>query len=423
MIKSSTKIQLSLRLIAGLISLTSTNAFATSNSLLFFTTQQAYWGNLGGIPGADDKCQADIQCPSGSICRAIIAAPDIRYACADTNKCGGDNSLDWVVLPNQSYVDTKGQLVGTTSANALLNFPEKTWTGMMENGTASPDNCTNWSIGSGKKAHYLFGLLNATTRIGACSRYDAWTGIGNKVCVTHKYGGDWANVDGCSARHLACVQQASGNCSSQAAPNAYWFNCDKSNASLANSNLTAANLVKTNLNHADLSYANLTHADLAHANLTAANLTGANLTGAKFVDANLRGATWTDGKTICNATLGSCQAENGNTIIAIKPSTDKLYLNLKQPAQVSYTITNDESIIKLNSVTVNKTAYTSTIIRNDCTEAFTHDLNSCTIIVQVYAKYYTGSLNAAKLKLSLQITDKRNKLRTFSNSQVLVINP
>lgn len=128
------------------------------NDKIIFTTTGSYTGILGGIFGADGICQADVKCPVGKICKAILAeaGSDARVASATANL--GDGQIDWVLKPFSTYLrnDTP-TVIGTTNASSLFTFPiigirptsSTAWTGLSADWTSNVNHCDSWGLSSG----------------------------------------------------------------------------------------------------------------------------------------------------------------------------------------------------------------------------------------------------------------------------------
>lgn len=88
--------------------------------------------------------------------KALLASTD-RTACQtqDCNANGIDENIDWVMEPNRTYENSKGQTLWTTNAAgivsaaphaAVLSSPGQfVWTGLDLDWTRSSFNCSNWS--------------------------------------------------------------------------------------------------------------------------------------------------------------------------------------------------------------------------------------------------------------------------------------
>lgn len=192
-------------------------------SKLIYMTTNTYWGNLGGVSGADNKCQTDTQCPEGSVCQAIIMDTSNRYACTSNTTCGDSNSKNWVLQPFTTYVNTQGQILSTTNANGtfgnngafVFNYTislasGKAWTGFDNYFVPNKDaNCQNWSIGDSgiNKLGGLYGNPASTLPYvfsqngGGCSKYT------NKIDYGVYVDKQCNAPGGCSTRHIYCAEQ------------------------------------------------------------------------------------------------------------------------------------------------------------------------------------------------------------------------
>jgi hypothetical protein len=123
-----------------------------------FVTTATFSGNLGGIAGADAKCNADAGKPNASVYKAILLDGFSRTACSGVNctpATGVEQSLDWPLFPGKNYVRADGvTVVATSNANALFAAPltnsiatggAQVWTGLNIDWTTAIDTCSNWS--------------------------------------------------------------------------------------------------------------------------------------------------------------------------------------------------------------------------------------------------------------------------------------
>lgn len=131
---------------------------AAGDRFIFYTSTASN-GNLGGVAGADAKCNAAPNKPNSSTYKAIIGGGG-RTACTTANCSGGPTEHDdWVLYPNQKYVRTGDALeIATTTANGIFTFPlvnaisdssSSPWTGIKQDWTTSSSTCTNWNWTSG----------------------------------------------------------------------------------------------------------------------------------------------------------------------------------------------------------------------------------------------------------------------------------
>lgn len=132
--------------------------FSTSTRRIFVTST-AYNGNLGGIAGADTKCNADANKPAGGqTYKAMIVNGTTRRACNDPNCTStSGNNIDWALKTNTPYIRPDGTNIKTTNSGAVFTFnlsnaissvSGQTWTGMRDDWTTSTSHCTNWSTDS-----------------------------------------------------------------------------------------------------------------------------------------------------------------------------------------------------------------------------------------------------------------------------------
>ncbi len=184
---------------------TGTGTAANTNKKLFLTTS-LYDGNLGGITGADAKCNSDAGKPTGTgTYKAFITDGTVRRACSTTNCTGGvSENLDWVLKPATAYYKADGTtLVFTTNASGTFSTPSdikatvgevtsEFWSGIYSNTasggwtTLTPNTCTSWTVTTGSALRGFPGVIPATNT-------GDWFGKNNATCST--------------TRNLLCVEQ------------------------------------------------------------------------------------------------------------------------------------------------------------------------------------------------------------------------
>lgn len=132
-----------------------------SECYLFFTAT-AYNGNLGGISGADSKCNSDTNKPNGSNYKAVLIDGKDRQACKQGYDCitapttnPGETLIDWALYPNKTYKRAEdGLTVGTTNSSGTFNtnftYALSTsvigfWTGMDSSWKVNNKDCSWWT--------------------------------------------------------------------------------------------------------------------------------------------------------------------------------------------------------------------------------------------------------------------------------------
>ncbi|WPB74370.1 DUF1554 domain-containing protein [Archangium violaceum] len=126
-----------------------------------FVTYSPYGGNLGGIHGADFKCQIDSNRPTGGSYKALLSDGTTRIACttADCAVGGKAENIDWVAQPDTLYIRPDGTRIGTTTAAGIFRFPLansfgnedgsnpgfEAWMGMNKEWTSSSRHCKGWT--------------------------------------------------------------------------------------------------------------------------------------------------------------------------------------------------------------------------------------------------------------------------------------
>ncbi|GAK53739.1 hypothetical protein U14_05013 [Candidatus Moduliflexus flocculans] len=117
-----------------------------------FVTQSTYTGNLGGVSGANVKCQSDTNAAglTGYTIKAIISdssqnAKDVLPAAQQTlpvYRLDGTTQIatNWAALWNA---------VTTPLNNSITDTWAWIWTGTWDSGTVTPNTCANWTANSG----------------------------------------------------------------------------------------------------------------------------------------------------------------------------------------------------------------------------------------------------------------------------------
>lgn len=143
-------------------------------------TDTRYTTNLGGIAGADAKCQADF----GAGWKALLVGGTRR---ATVTPFVGDGQLDWVIKKYTHYYNAQDQLVWRTDAIALLGvrngartnlyatfFEDGTypWSGYNADWTTIPDSdnggtCAGWTAATTGGASFVTSDL-ATVSVELC---------------------------------------------------------------------------------------------------------------------------------------------------------------------------------------------------------------------------------------------------------------
>lgn len=228
------------------ISATTQSFMTASETKLIYLTSNKWWGDLlksaqkagstatTGVGGADFLCQQDSQCPAGKTCKAIISDDKNRVACINSSEssiklCGSGYSVDWILSPNTTYVNTTGAIIGTTNSSGIFNFllgyqfnsaissGGKAWTGLFPSWTSDKEiTCERWTVGD-DGVNQLVGMIGYADQInyksifagannsGGCSQYNKKDAVGGKYCYNQVDGQQF--IDGCSKRGLYCAVQ------------------------------------------------------------------------------------------------------------------------------------------------------------------------------------------------------------------------
>lgn len=164
--------------------------------LRIYVTTNTYnpLSTIGGISGADSKCNSDAGKPSSGTYKALLAASTARRACSTASCSGGSSeNIDWPLKASRSYYRTNQTTeIGTTTAAGIFEFPLKApfatsgtdaWTGLNTNWTTSAATCSEWTGGAGTSG---CAVESSTTATGISDG-------GGSGCST--------------ARRLICVEQ------------------------------------------------------------------------------------------------------------------------------------------------------------------------------------------------------------------------
>ncbi|WP_186343237.1 DUF1554 domain-containing protein [Allochromatium palmeri] len=121
---------------------------------LVFVTSETYDGNLGGVTGADSKCQAeaDLALLTGTFKAWIsdeTSSPNTRFSKSDVP----------YILPSgeivaENYEDlTDGFIENPININPYGDYynNQAVWTGTRYDGNLSNGTCNNWTIGYGNR--------------------------------------------------------------------------------------------------------------------------------------------------------------------------------------------------------------------------------------------------------------------------------
>ncbi|MCG6147848.1 DUF1554 domain-containing protein [Leptospira levettii] len=128
----------------------------SDNDKIIFPTTVGQIGALGGISGADSLCQANVNCPVGKICKAMMGDSSFLLRRASLSANIGDSQIDWVLKPYASYYRlNRTDLIGTTTAASLFTFnltfaisgtSSTAWTGLNPDWTNNANSCTGWTV-------------------------------------------------------------------------------------------------------------------------------------------------------------------------------------------------------------------------------------------------------------------------------------
>ena len=166
-----------------------------SNEKTAFITSASFNSNLGGLTGADDKCQAEADSPASIVPSGTYMAwlsdgtdsPDTRFT----------RSSHPYVLPDgtkvaEGYTDlTDGSIqhpLNIDATGAPVGFKHY-WTGTFADGTTVRDNetCSAWGI---DPPGYVYGMVGLSTK-----KSTSWSSYVSPLCRSY------------TTYKLACFQQ------------------------------------------------------------------------------------------------------------------------------------------------------------------------------------------------------------------------
>ena len=162
--------------------------------LRIFVTNNTYQGNLGGIAGADAKCNdvADINNPNdSSTYKALLAVTGVR-----------DLATDWPLLPDNPYLrvdmitpieitDASGKLPNTLLNAITTSPPANSFSGMQTNWTTSASssvaNCDAWTNGTTGTQYYATPTVTDLTGTSFFTSSIACTSFLTLICVEQPF--------------------------------------------------------------------------------------------------------------------------------------------------------------------------------------------------------------------------------------------
>lgn len=121
-----------------------------------FVTASTYNGNLGGISGADTKCNADANKPATGTYKAYIADGTNRRVCSTGWCTDTTEQIDWVTTIGRNYIRAdQSALIGQAAFNGLLSSMSNgigttanaIWVGLALNYQAG-STCNSWTSSS-----------------------------------------------------------------------------------------------------------------------------------------------------------------------------------------------------------------------------------------------------------------------------------
>ncbi|MEM7181607.1 MAG: DUF1554 domain-containing protein [Spirochaetota bacterium] len=173
------------------------NVRNTDDEKVIFITTNSYTGNLGGITGADTKCNSDGNKPGNhpSTYKALLVdgtgSPNRR---GSVSANAGDSQLDWALAASTDYFRDDGTTqIFTTDANKIFSFgtlsasfnagSDTVWTGLDDDWTGNSTNhCTQWTnnsaVDNGQE-----GLSNATDDTSIDSGFSDCSMSRKLICV------------------------------------------------------------------------------------------------------------------------------------------------------------------------------------------------------------------------------------------------
>ena len=156
-------------------------AAPTPNKVIIFVTAATSTGALGGVSGADAKCQTDANA-------ATLPGGKAGYTIKALLSATGYNAKD--VLPASKQTATVYRVDGTTPiaanwaalwnagttplTNSVSSASLSTWTGTQDDGTTDTETCNDWTNGTGSST----GVSSATD-----AKDGWWLNRGSGSCI------------------------------------------------------------------------------------------------------------------------------------------------------------------------------------------------------------------------------------------------
>jgi hypothetical protein len=193
--------------------ITATTAGGTPNTVIsieilttvyrIFVTQSTYTGNLGGVSGADAKCEADANKPATGTYKAMLVNEVVnqRQACTSSYCTDSTQNIDWVMKPDTTYIRASDfAKLSTTNAAGIFRLDISPMT-------------SSFAVGAQKS--YWGGFSNPVKWATDSNHCQNWTsstsgekggrGFSNSTDYTSIRGNPVPNCD--LSLHLLCVEQ------------------------------------------------------------------------------------------------------------------------------------------------------------------------------------------------------------------------
>jgi hypothetical protein len=174
---------------------------------VFQPAYASFGGDIGGIAGADSKCNSKGTSLSITNSKALLLLAGVRQACSDTTSCMSSSvgRVDYPLQPSTIYVGKGGTVSdipifftdanGTFQSTQILNFPSSTnmsfshqsiWTGLSNaNFSTFGDNtCGSWNyVGGGLAAYGNSFTLDSFLRLNVAACHSGSGSIASFMCL------------------------------------------------------------------------------------------------------------------------------------------------------------------------------------------------------------------------------------------------
>ena len=123
-------------------------------SIVIYQTDQTYNGDLGGMPGANNKCQVDTNIQALynlGYCNNIqaVISTSSQQISDFNNLLSIDDNFNVITTERSEFTSNTSEFFNGTGGAMFMKFSDWSWTGTNNDGTVfNTNNCNNWSSSS-----------------------------------------------------------------------------------------------------------------------------------------------------------------------------------------------------------------------------------------------------------------------------------